>query len=102
MELIAALKTVNVDRIDVEEQVVLLSQGSALKATFEGQKFPVPEWLNDSLEKLGTEIKRRRIDQIQLALKQAQAKVDGLKSTEQKRNEAAAELDRLQKMLAEG
>ena len=101
MDLVQQLKTINADRADADELMALASQGRALQATYEAEKFPVPAWLSDANATLTTEVKRRRKDQLELAVKQARQRVDSLKSAEQKRAEAADELAKLEAMLAE-
>lgn len=101
MDLINALKTVNTDRADAEELMVLLAQGRHLQSAYEAEKFPAPAWLTEAVSTLGVEVKRRRRDQLELALKQARQKADGLKTAEQRRGEVASEIAALEKMLAE-
>ena len=63
------LKTLDVDRLDMEELVELSAVARILKTEFAEQDLDVPEWLGDKAKSLGREINARNQDAIERRLK---------------------------------
>jgi hypothetical protein len=94
-----ALKNFDADRVDADELVALFAFGNHLKATYEGLLLEVPEWLKDNTESIKKTINQRREDMLQRALKNAESRLEALKTSEEKRGDLKAEIERLKAAL---
>lgn len=93
------LKALNLDRMDVDEAIELVTFGRVAEKTYSDYQVPSPEWLKDSIAALDGEIKRRRRDMLEARLKEVKARQTALKSREEKKAELDAELERLNAAL---
>lgn len=96
----AQLKTLNVDRLDLDEAVALSSFGASLEARYKDLGLEVPTWLSDNLKMLDREIESRVTDSLQKQLKSAESRLESLKPADQKRRELAQEIKQLRARLA--
>lgn len=94
------LRNVNVDRMDLDEVVALLTFGEQLQANYTANALEVPEWITDKTSALKKEAQRRRRDNLEAALKSAVARKEALKTADQKRADTDAEIERLKAALA--
>jgi len=94
------LKQLNMERIDVDEAVALVTYGRQLKAGFESYQVDAPAWLTDNIEALDKEIKSKRRDMLAARLAQAKSRLDALKTADEKRADLKAEIERLSAALA--
>lgn len=93
------LKTLNLDRMDLDEAVALVTIGRATEAGYAHYSVSAPQWLTDALGSLDGEIKRRRRDMLEARRKEIQANLTQLKTREEKKDELAAELKKLDAAL---
>jgi seryl-tRNA synthetase len=93
------LKRFDADRADMEEMLELSAYGRTLVAEYDALSVPQPEWLAEVLDRLKKAIADKRRDAILKALKTVKARKETLKSAEEKRKDAEAEIERLTKML---
>lgn len=93
------LRTLQIDRIDVDEAVELVTFGREAEKTYATYLVPTPEWLKDGIAQLDGEIKRRRRDMLEMRKKEVQAKLTALKSRDERKAEAEAELGKLNDAL---
>lgn len=100
MNALQQLRTFDVDTADMATLVCLSIFGHQLADGFVARGVPAPDWVNDNLTKIDREINSKRRDELERALKLAQGKLDGLKSAEEKRVEAKAEVDRITALLS--
>lgn len=94
------LKNLNIDRIDLDEAVALVAIGKMAQTTYAGFEVPAPRWLGESLETLSDEIRRRRREMLVARQRELAAQVSTLKSREERRADAEAELARINAQLA--
>lgn len=94
------LKGLNTDRLDIDDVVAYLAFANSVKVEFEKHELEVPDWLTETIDALKTEVKARRRDNLMRALKAAEAKAAGLRSPEQKRRDAQADIKRIKEALA--
>jgi hypothetical protein len=99
--MISALRAVasRVKEADLDEAVALLAFGKTVKATYQEHEMDTPDWLVESLDALEKEIKSRRRDYIEKEIKTSQARLEALKSADEKRADLRDKIDRLQKQL---
>jgi hypothetical protein len=95
------LRNLNIERmIDLDEAVALFAFGNMVLTSYKDQTLEPPAWLTDNLSVLGKDIKERRRDNLEAALKEALAKKSALRTAEEKRADLDGEIERLQKALA--
>ena len=94
------LRSIAVDRLDVEDCVELLAYGKMVVGEMQSTEIPVPDWLTDSLSTLKNEVKARRRDALEKALRQAKLRQQSMKTLDEKRKDTADEIERLEKLLA--
>lgn len=93
------LRNLNMDRIDMDDAVALLAFGRTVVKTYEENSLETPEWLKESIAQLEREVKARRRDNLERALKNARARRDSLKTAEEKRATLDEEIARITKAL---
>lgn len=96
------LRQINTDRLDIDEAVALLSFGRGVRATYVEHDMTPPDWLTENVSVLEREVKARRRDNLERALKAAQARKDSLRTAEEKRATVDAEIERLTAALGNG
>lgn len=95
---VEALKSLNVERNDLEELVFLSAKMKAYHAEFEALNVDVPEWVDEVRRSLRREVSARNSDAVANQKKSIQLALDGLKTKEEKRKELE---DRLAKLNAQ-
>lgn len=93
------LKTFDADRMDVDEMVALHTFARILRAEYDHMNLDVPEWLDDQTRALRLAIKAKTQDFIAKRLKEAKARLNSLRTTEERRNDLKSEVDKLEKQL---
>ena len=93
------LKHLDLDRIDVDEAVYLVTLGESMKAQYTGRGLETPEWLVQNTKELDREIRNRQRDNLEKAKKETIAALDALKTPTQRREELQAKLERLNQAL---
>lgn len=88
------------ERLSFEELVELYTYGKSYVATYAELSMPAPDWAAEQVKKLRDALVQRRKDTLEKQLAQAKGKMETLKTAEQKREDAAAEIARLEALLA--
>jgi hypothetical protein len=95
------LKAVNLERIDLDEAVELLTYGKSMQATYLEQKLEAPDWLKETVASLTKDIAGRRDDNLKRALKSLETKREAFKTRDQKLQETDAEIARIKAELGQ-
>jgi len=94
------LKNVNLDRVDEEQMVALVTFGEQLAKSYSDLDLVAPEWVEEKLKVLKRELAARQRDNLEKALKEVQARRETLRTAEEKRNDLDAQAAKLQERLA--
>lgn len=97
--MLETLKNLNIDRLDLDEAIALSRFARSLRAEYEELGLEIPEWLDSRTRELRREIKARNQDYLEKRLKEAKDRYNRLKPAEEQRDEARAEVERLEKMV---
>lgn len=84
---------------DLDELVLGACTAKLLKAEYEAQSIPVPEWVGEAVEALEREISHRVEDELKRQEKELASELDALKSREEKKEEKQAKLQALRARL---
>lgn len=87
--------------MNLEEGVAALAVSKMIVAEFGTQNIPVPEDLQEYVAALVSEVKSRRKDYLEHALRAAKARQAALKSREERSKDSAAEVERLTAQLSQ-
>ena len=85
-------KSINVDRMDIDELVNLAAFGRQFRQEFEALGAPVPEYVDDNLRTLRGELNARLADRRAARAREIRSQLDSLKSREEKRTQLEQEL----------
>lgn len=96
-----ALKNFDAKRADLAELVELSAYGRALLAEFEALSVEAPDWATENLAAVRREVKSRNADRLNAKLKAAQARLETLKSPDEKRKSVEDEIAKLTAQLAQ-
>lgn len=99
MDVMEILYHGELNRFDLDDIVAATAIGEAIQAKYTASKLEQPEGLTDRIETLNKEIKARRRDNLELALKQAQHRRANLATAEEKRTKADEDITRIQSEL---
>lgn len=94
-QLKAAASDVQVEELD--NLIHLRAQGKVLAASYSEFEMETPDWLTSALDTISRGIKSRRSDAIEAELKRTRAQLEALKTSEEKRRDLNAKLERLEK-----
>lgn len=98
--MLTEFRNFNVDRCDIHELVALAAFGKALRAEYEAHNIDEPDWVDAQLKSLNREIRVRNADRLETERRQIQAKLDSLKTPEQKRRELQKRKQEIESELA--
>lgn len=96
------LRNLDVDGAELDELVAGVTFGKALLATFTENRMQPPEWLADKMDKAGALIATKRRENLQRALKEAEARRAGLATAEERRQRENELIEKLKAELAAG
>lgn len=94
------LKNFDAERMDVDELVALSLFARQLHGEYETLNLDVPDWVDESTRGVRLEIRSRVSDLLAKRLKEAKARRASLRTTEEKRTELDAEIEKLEKLHA--
>lgn len=97
---LSELKNYNVDAVTLEDLIHLDATAQATLTAFANNSVDAPEWLTTTAKRLKADIKQRNRDVLEKRLSEARARQSQLKTTEEKRAEAQAEVEKLTALLA--
>lgn len=89
--IVAALKNLNVDRIDVHDAVCLVAMARATESQYAVYGVVAPDWLTEGIATLDAEIRRKRRDMLMARQKEVEASLTQLQTREEKRAKLEAE-----------
>lgn len=99
MTMLQRLKSLDLDRIDVDEAIALATFAGLLVEGHVMRGLEAPEWLLDSKNLLEKEIKARHRDKLEKDLKETEAALETLKTAAEKREDLKAKAERLKAAL---
>jgi hypothetical protein len=94
-KMINELKNANINRPDTEELVALLSFAWALSKTYAELKIETPDWLDSRTKEITREINMRELANKDKRIKEVEARLTSLESTEEKKTRLKRELEEL-------
>lgn len=101
MQVLEQLRTVNTDRMSIDDAIAMLAFGKLVQETYESKGLDAPEFVEGAIEKLDAEIDRKRRDYLEMKLKQAKADRETLLTAAERRSKKDAEIARLEKQIRE-
>lgn len=93
------LRSAQIGQLDLEQRLEVIMQVRQLSSTYATAQLDVPPWLVTLTRSLEITIKQARDDQIRARVAAARMRIDKLKTADEQRAEAMAELTRLEAML---
>ena len=93
------LKDYDAVKLAIEDLIHLDATATALLAAYERNGVDAPGWLPDTAKRLKVDIRQRNRDVLEKKLSEARARQAQLKTTEEKRAEAASEVEKLTALL---
>jgi hypothetical protein len=93
------LKNYDVDKLQLEDLLHLDATAKAVLCSYSDHQVDVPEWLTATTKRLKVDIRQRNRDVLEKKLSEARARQAQLKTTEEKRKEAADEVEKLTALL---
>lgn len=99
MTVIEKLKSLDLDREQLDDLILYFEQGQQLRAGYERAQMDTPEWLTGALDTLDVDIKRRSRDMLLLRMKELETAEKGLQTAAERRLEIAAQKEKLQRRL---
>jgi hypothetical protein len=93
------LKGLVVEGIDLDHAVALAAYGELMTSHYAKHQQEVPDWLTNNVKALNDEIHRRGRDNLERALKEAEAEATRLLTADEKRKANAEKIERLKKAL---
>lgn len=97
--MLSELKNFDASRMDLAELVALASFGRALQAEFGTLGVESPEWVDANLTALRREIKSRNADRLTAKLRSAKARLETLKTPDEKRAATEKEIADIETQL---
>lgn len=99
MTTLERLKSLAIEGLDLDEAVHLSMVAGQLREHYGNLQLESPDWLDTRIRELRREIKTRTADALEKRLKEAKARFESLKPASERRDEAAAEIKKLEEML---
>lgn len=94
------LRRYSADQFQLDELVALEVFGRQMRQGYESRQIEAPVWLDDTLRAISSEIAVKARDQLQLRLKEAKARLAVNMSRDERKAQAQADVERLEKQLA--
>lgn len=94
------LKNFNAERMDLTELVALASFADSVVAKSQELSVELPEWVTENTKSLHREIKSKNQDRLAMKLKNAKARLETLKTPDEKRKATEDEIAKLTQQLA--
>jgi hypothetical protein len=95
-----ALKNFNADRSDMDEIVSLHAHAEQMSSAYAKFGVEEPDWFTANLKALAREIKTRNAANLERMLKEAKLRVEGLKTTQERREHEQQRIAELEAKLA--
>lgn len=99
--MLAQLRNVNVDRIDLDEAVGLLAFGELMARTYPEHNLKTPEWLDDNVKLLRREVNTRRAESLEKRRKELQSRIEATRTAQERREAYARELAEVEASLGQ-
>lgn len=94
-------KQFDVNRLDMEELVLLAALGRQIRAEYEALGLDEPDWVDIQLKTIKREIHVRSADKLEKRRREIDQRLEGLKTPTQKKAELLREKAQIDKQLAE-
>lgn len=101
VEFVQQLRTYDIERIQTEDALALLTLADLLRAKYEAKNFTVPEWLDDRIRQLNRHIEMHRRDSLERRLVEIRAQEAALLTPTERREKLAAEKAAVEAALAQ-
>lgn len=98
-DMMEQLRTLNLDRVDLDDAIGLLTFAKQAKATYVEMGLEAPAWFADKVAGLEAYIKQRRVENLTKAAKEIEAELGKLKTAEEKRSDLRARLEQIKAAL---
>lgn len=95
------LKNLDMERMDLDEAIELLSVANAMRVTYDAEQVEVPEWVDTSIRELKREIRSRQQDSRERRLKELKARREALATVDEKRAKIDREIADLEKLATQ-
>lgn len=92
MKMLAQLRNVNVDRIDLDEAIGLLAFGELMLRSYPEHGLSVPEWLDENVKLLRREVNTRQRESLEKRRKELQLGIERTRTAQERRDAYAREL----------
>jgi hypothetical protein len=99
--MLSELRTISAQRADLEELVEAAAFARALESEFSAVGVPSPEWLTNTAKSIRREIKSKNQDRLAQKLQSAKARLETLKTPDEKRSGLENEIKQLEEQLAD-
>lgn len=93
------LKRLDLERMDLDEAVYLVSIGKAMRSVYEAESLETPQWLTDNVRELSREITNRMAESREKALREVELELLALRSRDEKKSDLVAKAERLKAQL---
>jgi len=90
------------DRLDLQQAVALSAFARTLRAEFEAHQIEEPDWLGEKIKMLHREIRAMNADAVAARLRSARARLEALRTPDEKRAQLQKEISELEALVAEG
>lgn len=100
VEIVQQLKSVDIDRAQIDDVIALLAVGKLLRTEYEARQYSVPEWIDDKIRMMSRYVEMHRRDALELRLKEARAQQATLLTPTEKREKLAADIAAMEAQLA--
>jgi len=99
--MLSQFKNFQADRMDLDELVALAAFGSMVRAEYEKHQLEEPEFVDVQLKALRREIHARNADRLESSLREKRARLESLKTPNEKKAQLRKEISGLEKQLQE-
>lgn len=100
MEYLQMLRSFDADRYSLDELLALYTQAEQLAAAYKIHGMEVPEWLSEASASISDAAHARGRDAMEKELKETNARLDALKTADERRGELREKAERLRSKLA--
>lgn len=101
-EMIKRLKAFKPEGYSIEEMLCLIVFAHILRAEYDNQRMPLPEWLSEgAFNRLSRVVQAKRVAALEAALEIAREKDAALRTTDEVRTQVKGEIEQMEAALEE-
>ena len=97
--MLSELKNFDANRMSIDEMVTLRAFGRTLEGEYEAQNVETPDWIEVQLKQLDRQIAAKNADRLEARRREITARLENLKTPNEKKAELRRELAALDKKL---